>query len=306
MKHRLIRRHSELISVSLMSDIKSCVCIVDYGKDNRMLIKTLKNSSGSLRKTQNQGVRLNMPRFPRSGRLALHPARRINQHFPDQGFGRVPVFHVCNQAGFTTLELIIVVVIIAIASSMAIVNVRPAILGLRANGAMYQVITTIREARMLAMSEDRMVSLQFPGTNNGIAVMIRQQNAGAASNWANISVATAQRRTDPSITLGDRYKFSRNNSYGSPPGGSLIDGAVVFADTVVTANNILVFTGDGLLTLCATNQINTCNLDDPVNGTIYIAAPDGNEKLARALTIRGATGSITAWQRRNGNWARAR
>ena len=224
------------------------------------------------------------------------------------GRGCIPVFRARNQAGFTTLELIIVVVIIAIASSMAIISVRPAILGLRANGAMYQVITTIREARMLAMSEDRMVSLQFPATSDGIAVRIRQQPtvAGGAPIWQTISVATARIRTDPSTTLGDLYTFSRNNSYGAPPGGSLIAGAVVFDDTVVTENNRLVFTGDGLLTWCGTDQINTCNLDDPINGTIYIAAPDGDEKLARALTIRGATGNITAWQRRNNSWARAR
>jgi hypothetical protein len=46
------------------------------------------------------------------------------------------------------------------------------------------------------------------------------------------------------------------------------------------------------------------DIDTPVNGTIYIGAPDGDEDLARAVTIQGATGIIRAWHYRNGSWKR--
>lgn len=213
----------------------------------------------------------------------------------------VPVSRGRRQAGFTLLELLMLLAVIGIMAGLAVFTISGALSGLRANKEMHQIIASLREARMLAMSQDRMVSLRFPasaGINNEIEVRIWDRDAAGPDKWVIIGVDAAQRRTDPSMILGNNYRFSRSEIPAAVPGeGELVVGdKVIFNGTeVAPGNNRFVFTQDGFLA-------NISDVDSPINGTIYIGAPDGNQTLARAVTIRGATGNITVWQRRKDSW----
>ena len=66
-----------------------------------------------------------MSRFLRAGLLALHPARRINQRFPNAGAADRSQVRQAASQGFTLLEILVVLVIIGIVLSLAVVRMDP-------------------------------------------------------------------------------------------------------------------------------------------------------------------------------------
>jgi len=209
-------------------------------------------------------------------------------------------FRFQRQSGFSLLEALIVLAIIATMTSLTVLGVRSILPGLRANRAMYQVVDSLREARMLAMSQNSMVSMQF-SANNEISMQIR--NAGAA---AFRPILGTPQEFDPSIILDNDFQFVRTGpTAGTDTGDALTGGhgeAIVFGQmpveiplTGATVGRTFVFTADGFLT-------ESTDLYDLINGTIFIGLPDGGENMMRAVTILGATGRVRAWQWRNGGW----
>jgi len=213
--------------------------------------------------------------------------------------GRFSCFCSKLQSGFSMVELLMLLAVIGIVGGFAAFSIgRGVIPGMRANQAMSQVVASLREARMLAMNHDTLVSLQFALGGNQITAQILNSPI-AVANWMNIpdyAVARGIRvYTDPSSVLVSNYQFSRNGNL-NPPNGSALGDVVLGTDTTTGR---AVFNEDGFLT-------NGVDLDNPINGTIYIGTPDANPDLARAITIRGATGDFTAWQWRKGRWEKAR
>ena len=202
--------------------------------------------------------------------------------------------------GFTLIEILLLLAVIGIVGGFATFTIsREFMPGLRANQAMYQTMASLREARMLAMNHNTMVSIQFASGGTQVTAQILDGPV-AGANWMSIpDYATAKSikmHSNPSTDLGTKLRFNRNDNE-APPNGSAL-GDVVFGVDAVTGR--AVFNEDGFMT-------NGIDLDSPINGTIYIGAPDNaNADLGRAITIRGATGVFTAWQWRLGRWERVR
>jgi hypothetical protein len=182
----------------------------------------------------------------------------------------------------------------------AVFGIRDILPGMHANRAMYQTIATLREARMLAMSQNRSVSVQFV-ENNMIQVLIRDVPVGSTGWGADVWHYVrdiAERSFDPSVTFERGYQFTRNAvTLDTPDGVGGNAGDLVFGGSIVAVGTAhrFVFTPDGFLT-------NVNDLDDPVNGTIFIGLPGGATHLTRAVTILGTTGRIRAWRWRDGAW----
>lgn len=209
----------------------------------------------------------------------------------------VHVSGVRRQAGFSLVELVIVLAIIAIIAGFAIIGIASTLAGMRANKAMYQVVESMRDARMLAMSQQRRVSMQFTA-NNAVTVLIRN-DAGVFTSVSDfLSLAY-----DPSTILENGHQFMNGNSYGDTTDGFGYEGAIVFSGSPVNPGDppdrTFIFTEDGYLT-------EDFDLHQPINGTIFIGLPGGEERLMRAVTILGATGRIRSYQWRNNGWQLSR
>ena len=203
-----------------------------------------------------------------------------------------------RQAGFSLLELVIMMVIIAIVIGFAVIAINSLIPGIRANQATQQVVSTLREARMLAMSQNRVVRLQFTSNNR---IETRAQVAGCtdlmdALCWEALTGITQT----PSTTLEHGFQFFRRASLAvdTPDGLGPPIAHIVFGGTPVDpgAPRTFMFTADGFLAQVP-------NAEDPMNGTIFIGLPDSNDdNLTRAVTILGTTGRIRSWQWRGNGW----
>jgi len=221
-----------------------------------------------------------------------------------------------NEAGFSFLEVLVALAILAIMSGFAAFGMRNIREGMQANQAMYQVAESLRNARMLAMSERRMVLVQFP-MDDEIEMKIQlnddSEEAGCSEWWSVLgncwdeiggadSVLSMPLGSNPSIKLENGYKFTRRGSdgggydLGDTPDEELgsAHGDIVFGGIAITPGTTatFVFTTDGFLTT-------TNDFFHPINGTIFIG--DGkNESRARAVTILGATGRVNTWRWKNG------
>ena len=206
-----------------------------------------------------------------------------------------PVFRIRRQAGYSLVELIVVIAIIAIMAGFVIIGIRTILPGLRANQAMNQVVNSMREARMLAMSQNRNVRFQFTA-NNRIEVVLQNEGCTDLASTACWDVVRDATR-NPATTLERGHQFIRNGLTDTPDGLGVgaITGSIAFGGTSFSPPNTrrFVFTEDGFLTEFP-------NLADPINGTIFIGLPNGGNNLTRAVTILGTTGRIRAWRWRNG------
>lgn len=221
---------------------------------------------------------------------------------------RAPANILRQQAGFTFIEMIIVLAIIAIMAGFAVFGINEVREGMRANQAMYQVVESLRNARMMAMSQKRMVLVRFTDINE-ITMQIQLNNGEYACNnewwevhdscWEDIGSAGSIVPVsfgDPSIKLENGYEFMNDVSEYTPdedhdeaaPGD-----AIVFGGKPVIASDRFVFTVDGFMTTVS-------DFFHPINGTIFIGNKKNNK--ARAVTILGATGRINIWRWSSGNW----
>ena len=202
-----------------------------------------------------------------------------------------------RQAGFSLLELILVVAIVAVIATIAVFGINAVLPGLRANQAMYQVSSSLREARMLAMSQKSNI-----GTDYNVCVQFISNDSIRVGIW-NVStsvcgaIGSASLNYNLSTMLERGHQFMWSSGHGEADAGFGSGSAVVFGGTAVIPGNppliTLIFTKDGFLT-------KNSDMNSPVNGTIFIGHPNNDQ--ARAVTILGTTGRIRTYQWRNGAW----
>jgi len=210
-----------------------------------------------------------------------------------------------RQAGFTFLELMLTIAIAAILAGLAVFGINEVFPAMRADSAMYRVQESLREARMLAMSDKHSVRLEFSAAGNGISAMIMAGNnldEFDENSWAGISVMV-ERANDPSMRLEGGHRFITWSGSSDSARSALDTSRVAYEpdpnEDIASGGGGFVFKPDGMLT-----SIN--DIFNPINGTIFIGPPAGandpTNRLARAVTILGSTGRINGWRWRNGEW----
>lgn len=176
--------------------------------------------------------------------------------------------------GVTLIEMMIVIVIIMIASSMVFMNLQPALQATRVTNAYNLTLMTLRKARDASVNERRVYIVSFiaPGT-----MTITQGDTGIVTSTFTL----------PTDMAFDAEPGLPNTVAGTPDhfgtGGTAID----FDQSVAGGDKTQIyFQPDG-----SAQDVNS-NIN---NGVVYIAR-QGDLYSSRAITLWGATGRMRGWR----------
>lgn len=205
-------------------------------------------------------------------RIDLKPdmARRSRQH----GRGLA-------QAGFTMIEILVVVGLIAIVAMIAIPVSQKMIVWARADSANEFTIRAIQAARDRAIAERRNIQVTFIAPNK---IRLERQEVNTAG-------VTTGLTTISEVVLENGQVFTRftGGANNTPDAFSYDSSATTFGGT-----SPFMFTSDGSFIDSA---------GDVVNGTVFVGMPN-QPSTARAVTVFGVTGLLRAWKWREGNWVK--
>jgi prepilin-type N-terminal cleavage/methylation domain-containing protein len=178
-----------------------------------------------------------------------------------------------RQAGFTVIELLIVIGLGVLLCAYATVQTRQGLSAFRANGAMNAVKAKLNSIRETAMSRERDITIQFNGTNGIDFFMVNP---------------------DASLTKIDNVTLEGTNTFvstfSSLTGTTALDtwctdGANTWAN--LTTKTTLRFNSDGALIDGATRKL--------VSGCLYLGV-SGTNSTARAVSVFGATGRMRTYR----------
>ena len=185
-----------------------------------------------------------------------------------------------DEAGFTLLEIMVVVALMGVLAAMAIM-VSPAMTqSARADSGITQVLDAIRSAREVAISQRRNVRLTFIG-NNAIQTVREDINgSGVVTGTTVLRTVELENR----MTLQRAAEVTGNTPDGFPQSDA--DGVTFGAAAPWT------FTSEGTF-VGATGDI--------TNGTICMAITN-QANSSRAISIMGATALIRPWRWNGREW----
>ena len=178
-----------------------------------------------------------------------------------------------KQAGFTMLELVVVVGIMCVAAAMAVLILPSAVLAGKSDSGLNRVVSTLRTAREQAISQRRNIRVAFNDPNQ--IVVSRVEVPGPGTTVIN------------TVSLEDGMRF------------------LLFAgvpDTPDAFGNATATSFGGATTIFFSSEGQLCDQNgDPVNGTVFIGRYRETTS-ARAVTIFGPTALIRQWRWNGGQW----
>jgi prepilin-type N-terminal cleavage/methylation domain-containing protein len=172
-----------------------------------------------------------------------------------------------SERGFTLLETMVALCIAAIVGGMATANLVAARRVIQGDAAMRMVMTQLNTAREMAITQRRLMELQFAGGN--IVRIVRHETPGVATTV----VATA--------ILESKAQFALTQNVPDTPDGFGVNAPVSFGQALA-----VMFNTDG--TLIDTNG-------SPINGSVFLAI-SGQPESTRAVTVLGSTGRVRGYK----------
>lgn len=178
-----------------------------------------------------------------------------------------------SDSGISLIEMVFVVGLIGILSSMAVIEMSRTRPALRGDGAMRVILAQMRTARELAISERRYMRVVFTGTNQ--MDVVREEVPGPATTVLG------------SRLLEGGMQFAIVSGVPDTPDSFGATAAVSFG----TVTDIK-FSPDGTLV----NQSG-----QSINGSVFLAIPTVTESV-RAVTVLGSTGRIRGYRWDGRSW----
>jgi prepilin-type N-terminal cleavage/methylation domain-containing protein len=194
-----------------------------------------------------------------------------------------------RQAGFSLIEMLVVVTLICIVAAMVLVQMKPIMANADMDAAMRQVIDQIRQAREYSITNRRYVQISFPtaviGGVTRYEVVVTQMN----------SLTSGAGTTNPVLTTTIIQAPAQYYSFGGldTPDAFGNGAPIVFEGTSGGPVGGMLFQSDGELVDGSTYQ--------PINGSVFLGVP-GTATTARAVTVLGSTGRVRGWTGNGINW----
>ena len=190
--------------------------------------------------------------------------------------------------GYSVIETLIVMALIGVLSALAIPQLIAERRLTRSVGVTREILSQLRQARQLAMSQRQAFTFQYDNTTKRISIIDHNSNLGAGLFADPAYPNTATSNTMSSTPLGTGGLDSSEITYGIPAG---------------LPTNAL---GDGILmTGLSNNQINVTfqpdgSVIDASGNPFGIAMFIYNNRAARgtasAISVMGASGRIKIWR----------
>ena len=185
-----------------------------------------------------------------------------------------------REEGFSLIEAMVAVGIILTVMAFAMVQSFGSIESYRVNSAMDVVVSQMRVARQLAISQRRNVTVSFTTATSPQKITYQI----VADSGTGLAIADTYVPPPVIVPIAPQVSFTQINGvpdtpmgFGTCSGAGICVGGVANPTTTMEFNSLGQFTdGTGVNTL---------------NGTIFLALP-GQINTARAVTIMGGTGRV--------------
>jgi len=179
------------------------------------------------------------------------------------------------EQGFTLLEAMIVVGIMFVLAGLAVIQSFGSLQGYQANSAQDTVVSQLRVARQLAISQRRNVQVQF--------------NTAASPSTVSYTVLPRPNSGDvPSapvtVILPRQTSYMQESGVGDTP---MAFGTCGTAGVCIAG----VSGGPAFMEFTSSGQFTDSTGVNTINGTVFIGMAN-HKNTARAITIMGATGRV--------------
>jgi prepilin-type N-terminal cleavage/methylation domain-containing protein len=191
-----------------------------------------------------------------------------------------------RQAGFSLVEMVIVLTIVLAATATALINLLPSIKTSRSNAAMELVLGELRRAHERAVDERRIYRVTFTAPNTiqvdvGAVAVI----GSTITNSAPVFAPAQEPLPLPGTVQFVVVPGIPTNPLATPDGLGTAANAIDFDLASGGGGNQIYFQPDGRA-LDARNQLN--------DGVVYLAEPN-NLSSSRAVSLFGSTGRTKGW-----------
>ncbi len=196
--------------------------------------------------------------------------------------------------GFTLVEGITVIFIVMVLSAMAIMSTRSSTYASKADDAMFQVVTQLRNARQLAVTMRRNVLVTFTAPNE---IQLTVETLPGEAPATPIAPVYLNDKVPGGCTFyvypgvpDTPMGFGNSTALDfSPASGGTAGLAVMYS------------TAGSLVGTTAGSGYNTVGNSNPVNASIFVAIA-GQANTARAVTVLGSTGRVRSYTWTGSTW----
>lgn len=187
------------------------------------------------------------------------------------------------QAGFSIIELLIVIAIILVISAMTWIQIQGTLRKAKSDTAMQTTLAQMRQVHEAAIDQRKIYRLTFnpPGT-----IQLDRMDLGAGGAFVAVFQSTTVLPVEISFLIVNGMPNPGPDGLGT--GANAIDFGV---DNGGGLNQIF-FQPDG----SARDNVNRLN-----NGVVYMGRPNDLQSV-RAVSLLGATGRTKPWMISNGAW----
>jgi prepilin-type N-terminal cleavage/methylation domain-containing protein len=202
--------------------------------------------------------------------------------------------------GFTVIELVVVIAIISVLTAISVQQVVGSRRLLRSAAVTREVVSALRDARQMAISQRRAITFQYDDTKKQINII----NHGADADGVGISgtglLSDANYPNTAGSSVERTYQLVSNGipasdiAYGLPNGAATSAGTLGDKTVLTTLTNQklnVTFQPDG-------SVVSSTGATRDVALFVYNAAKP--KETATAVSVLGGTGRIKAWRYSSG------